>query len=122
MNAAARAAIIRLTTLAVMLAEIVFNAIEVELERCGMRGCEVRRLADDTVLVRLSRSDQVANCDKLGGNAHVGLQWSTDFNPCTAHLESDDRRIAGSHRWCELKSAAQIMRIAAFGAKLPFAK
>ena len=87
-----------------------------------MRGCEVRRLADDTVLVRLSRSDQVANCDKLGGNAHVGLQWSTDFNPCTARLESHYRPIAGSRRWCEPKSAAQIMRTAVPGAKRPFGK
>src|SRR5437660_548439 len=85
-----------------------------------MRGCEVRRLTDNTVLRRLSRSDQIANYDKLDGYAHAGLQWSTDFNPSTAHLEVHDRRIAESHRWCELKSAAQIMRTTAVGAKRPF--
>ena len=40
-----------------------------------MRGCEIRRLTDNTVvLLRLSRSDEIANYDKLGGNAHAGLQ------------------------------------------------
>jgi hypothetical protein len=39
-----------------------------------MRGCEVRRLTDNAVLLRLSRSEQIANYDKLGGNAHAGLQ------------------------------------------------
>jgi len=82
-----------------------------------MRGCEVRRLTDNTVLQRLSRSDQIANYDKLDGYAHAGLQWSTDFNPSTAHLEVHDRRIAESRRWCELKSAAQIMRTTAVGVR-----
>jgi len=66
-----------------------------------MRGCEVRCLTDNTVLLRLSRSDQIANYDKLGGSAHAGLQWSTDFNPSTAHLEIHDRRLAESRRWRE---------------------
>jgi hypothetical protein len=52
--------------------------------------------------------------------ASAELQWNADFNPSTAHLEIDDRRIAESRRWCELKSAAQIMRPAASGAKRPF--
>jgi hypothetical protein len=34
-----------------------------------MRGCEVRRLTDNTVLLRLSRSDRIANYDKLGLSA-----------------------------------------------------
>lgn len=72
------------------------------------------------VLLRLSRPDQIANYDKLGGDAHAGLQWSTDFNPSAAHLEVPDRRIADSRRWCELKSAAQIMRATAVGAKWTF--
>jgi hypothetical protein len=38
-----------------------------------MRGCEVRRLSDNTVLLRLSRSDRTANYDKLDGSAHAGL-------------------------------------------------
>lgn len=87
-----------------------------------MRGCEVRRLSDNTVLLRLSRSDQSANYDKLGGNAHAGLQWSADFNPSTAHLDVYDQRIAESRRWCELKSAAQIMRVTAVSAKQTLAK
>jgi hypothetical protein len=68
------------TTLAVMPAEFVFDAIEAELARRGIgptRGCEVRRLTDNTVLLRLSRSDRIGNYDKLGGNAHSGLQWRT---------------------------------------------
>ena len=35
---------------------------------------EVRRLADDAALLRLARSDQVADHDQPGGNADTGLQ------------------------------------------------
>ena len=35
---------------------------------------EVRRLTDDAVLLRLSRSDQVADDDQSGGDANAGLQ------------------------------------------------
>ena len=84
-----------------------------------MRGYEVRRLTDSTVLLHLSRPDRIANYDKLGGNAQAGLQWTTDFNPSTAHLETHDRRIAESRRWCELKSAAQIMRTTAVWRRVP---
>ena len=38
--------------------------------------CEVRRLADDAALLRLPRSDQIADHDQPGGNAHAGLQGS----------------------------------------------
>jgi hypothetical protein len=59
-----------------------------------MSGCEVRRLTDNTVLLRLSRSDQIANYETR--RQHASLQWSTDFNPFTAHLEIHDRRILRS--------------------------
>ena len=35
---------------------------------------EVRRLADDAALLRLSRSDQVADDDQSGGDTNAGLQ------------------------------------------------
>ena len=35
---------------------------------------EVRRLADDAALLRLPRSDQVADDNQSGGNADTGLQ------------------------------------------------
>ena len=35
---------------------------------------EVRRLADNGVLLSLTRSDQVADHDQSGGNANAGLQ------------------------------------------------
>ena len=37
---------------------------------------EVRRLADDAALLRLPRSDQVADHDQPGRNADAGLQRS----------------------------------------------
>ena len=37
---------------------------------------EVRRLADDAALLRLARSDQVADDNEPGGNADTGLQRS----------------------------------------------
>ena len=37
---------------------------------------EVRRLADDAALLRLPRSDQIADDDQPGGNADAGLQGS----------------------------------------------
>jgi hypothetical protein len=53
----------------------------------------MRCLTDNAVLLRLSRSDRITNDDKLDGKAHAGLQWSTDFNPSSAHIEVPDRRI-----------------------------
>ena len=38
---------------------------------------EVRRLADDAALLRLTRSDQVADDDQPGRNADAGLQRSS---------------------------------------------
>src|SRR5262245_61001036 len=38
--------------------------------------CEVRRLSDDAALLRLSRSNQIADHDQAGGNAYAGLQGS----------------------------------------------
>jgi hypothetical protein len=55
-----------------------------------MRGCEVRRLTDNSVLRRLARSDHIGNYDKLGGNVHAGLRWSTNFSPSAAQ----DQRAA----------------------------
>ena len=37
---------------------------------------EVRRLADDAALLRLARSNQVADDNEPGGNADAGLQRS----------------------------------------------
>ena len=37
---------------------------------------EVRRLADDCLLLSSTRSDQIADYDQPGSNAHAGLQWS----------------------------------------------
>jgi hypothetical protein len=68
-----------------------------------------RRLTDNTVLLSLARSDQIANYDKLGGNVHAGSQCTTDFDPSAAHLEIHHRRISEIRRWCELKSAAKII-------------
>jgi hypothetical protein len=81
--------IILWTTLAVVSAEFVCDAIDAELERCGIDpwGLRVRRLTDNP------RPDQIANYDKLDGNARAGLQWSTNFNPSSAHIEVPDRRI-----------------------------
>jgi len=76
----------------------------------------VRRLTDNTVLLHLSRSDQIANYDKLGDNAHPVCSGALTFNPSAAHLEIHDRRIAESRRWCELNQR-QIMRTTAVGAK-----
>ena len=42
---------------------------------------EVRRLADDAALLRLARSDQVADHDQPGGNADAGLQRSVRLEP-----------------------------------------
>ena len=39
---------------------------------------KVRRLADDAALLRLTRSDQVADHDQPGRNADTGLQWSSE--------------------------------------------
>ena len=75
-------------------------------ERGGRRH---RRLTDNTVLLRFTRSDQIANYDKFGGNVHAGSQCTTDFNPSAAHLEIHHRRISEVRRRCELKSAAQII-------------
>ena len=85
--------------------EFVFDAIEAELGRRGIDPGGAARLGVSPTIppsCRLSRSDQIANYDKLGGNAHAGLQRSTDFNPSTANLESHDRRITESRRWCEV--------------------
>ena len=46
---------------------------------------KVRRLADDAALLRLARSDQVADHDQPGGNADTGLQG-------TRRLERGHRR------------------------------
>jgi hypothetical protein len=64
---------------------------------------------ENTVLLSLARSDQIANYDKLGGNVHAGSQCTTDFDPSAAHLEIHHRRISEIRRWCELKSAAKII-------------
>ena len=42
---------------------------------------EVRRLADDRLLLSRTRSDQIADYDQPGGNADAGLQWSTGLQP-----------------------------------------
>ena len=42
---------------------------------------EVRRLADNAALLRLARSDQVADDDEPGGNADTGLQRSARLEP-----------------------------------------
>ena len=47
--------------------------------------CKVRRLADNAALLRLPRSDQVANHDQPGCNSDPGLQES-------ARLERGHRR------------------------------
>jgi hypothetical protein len=36
---------------------------------------DVRRLTDDAALLRLARSDQIADDNQAGGNTHAGLQW-----------------------------------------------
>jgi hypothetical protein len=79
----------------------------------------MRCLTDNAVLLRLSRSDRITNDDKLDGKAHAGLQWSTDFNPSSAYRGSRSANTE-SHRWCELKSAGEIMRATTVGAKRPF--
>ena len=57
---------------------------------------EVRRLADNPALLRLSRSDQIADYDQPSGNADAGLQGSPDFNPLTAWTNSSPARTARS--------------------------
>ena len=58
---------------------------------------EVRRLADDAALLRLTRSDQVADHDQPGGDANAGLQWSTGaFSALTAAINSSPARTARS--------------------------
>ena len=42
---------------------------------------KVRRLADNAVLLRRTRSDQIADYDQPSGNAYTGLQWSTGLQP-----------------------------------------
>ena len=42
---------------------------------------EVRRLADNRLLLSSTRSDQIADHDQPGGNADAGLQWSTGLQP-----------------------------------------
>ena len=42
---------------------------------------EVRRLADDAALLRLARSDQIADHDQSGRNADAGLQWRAGLQP-----------------------------------------
>ena len=58
---------------------------------------EVRRLADDAALLRLTRSDQIADDDQPGGNADAGLQWSAGSSaPPTAAINSSPARTARS--------------------------
>ena len=42
---------------------------------------KVRRLADNRLLLSSTRSDQIADYDQPGGNAHAGLQWSAGLQP-----------------------------------------
>ena len=42
---------------------------------------KVRGLADDAPLLSLARSDQIADHDQSGGNAHAGLQGSAGLQP-----------------------------------------
>jgi hypothetical protein len=61
-----------------------------------MRGCEVRRLTDNTVPLRLSRSDQIANYETRW--QHASLQWSTDFNHRTSRdSRSTNTPVEGRH-------------------------
>ena len=58
---------------------------------------KVRRLADDAALLRLSRSDQVADDDQSGGNANAGLQGSRAIlRQATAAINSSPARTARS--------------------------
>ena len=58
---------------------------------------EVRRLADDAALLRLPRSDQVADHDQPGRNADAGLQWScATSSALTAAISSSPARTARS--------------------------
>jgi hypothetical protein len=41
----------------------------------------VRRLADNRLLLSSARSDQIADYDQSGGNADAGLQWSSRLQP-----------------------------------------
>ena len=49
------------------------------------------------VLLRLSRSDQIADYDQSGGNADAGLQWQyRTSSPPTAWINSSPARTARS--------------------------
>ena len=64
----------------------------------ALQACrEVRRLADDAALLRLTRSDQIADHDQPGGNADAGLQRSTGASSAvTAAINSSPARTARS--------------------------
>ena len=51
------------------------------LDKLGMFEYAQRRLADDAPLLRLSRTNQIADYDQPGGDAHTGLQWRTGLQP-----------------------------------------
>jgi hypothetical protein len=56
---------------------------------------KVRRLADDAPLLRLTRTDQVANHHKASSDADAGLKQSTRFQP-THRLDQLQPRPDGS--------------------------
>ena len=59
--------------------------------------CKVRRLTDDSALLRLSRSDQVADNDQPRRNADPGLEGSIWFErtDSTNQLKSGPNRSLG---------------------------
>ena len=57
---------------------------------------DVRRLADDAALLRLSRSNQVADHDQPGGNADAGLQRSMGLERSYRMINSSPARTARS--------------------------
>ena len=69
--------------------------------RLGQRleaSSKVRRLADNRLLLSSTRSNQIADYDQPGGNAHAGLQGVLDFNPPTAWINSSPARPPARRR------------------------
>ena len=58
--------------------------------------CEVRRLADDRLLLSRTRPDQVADHNEPGRDAHTGLHWNRGLQPPTAWINSSPARTARS--------------------------